>query len=132
MIIWIRRKTFFMPRLDFCQMAHVYDQWSNISKERLMVFHVTFNNTSVISWLSVLWVADTRVPGENHRPAVSHGQAFTHNVVSSTPRFYGFRAHSIGGDRHWLHSSCKSNYHKITNTMPLQNKDIYIMMIYVN
>jgi hypothetical protein len=30
------------------------------------VFKVTFNNISVISWLSVLLVEETRVPGENH------------------------------------------------------------------
>jgi hypothetical protein len=34
----------------------------------LMVFNATFNNISVISWLSVLLVEETGVPGENHRP----------------------------------------------------------------
>ena len=33
-----------------------------------MVFHATFNNISVISWRSVLFVEQTGVPGENHRP----------------------------------------------------------------
>ena len=37
-----------------------------------MVFNTTFNNISVISWQSVLLVEETRVPGENHRLAVSH------------------------------------------------------------
>jgi hypothetical protein len=37
-----------------------------------MVFKSTFNNISVISWRSVLLVAETEVPGENHRPATSH------------------------------------------------------------
>jgi hypothetical protein len=31
-----------------------------------MVFHATFNNVSVILWLSVLLVEETKVPGENH------------------------------------------------------------------
>ena len=31
-----------------------------------------FNNISVVSWWSVLLVEETRVPGENHRPAASH------------------------------------------------------------
>jgi hypothetical protein len=31
-----------------------------------MVFNVTFNNISVISWRSVLLVEETEVPGENH------------------------------------------------------------------
>jgi len=30
-----------------------------------MVFNVTFNNISVISWRSVLFVEETGVPGEN-------------------------------------------------------------------
>ena len=33
---------------------------------RFMVFNVTFNNISAISWRSVLLVEETRVPGENH------------------------------------------------------------------
>jgi len=34
----------------------------------LMVFNATFNNISVISWQSVLLVAETGGPGENLRP----------------------------------------------------------------
>jgi hypothetical protein len=30
------------------------------------VFNATFNNISVISWQSVLFVEETAVPGENH------------------------------------------------------------------
>jgi hypothetical protein len=37
-----------------------------------MMFNATFNNISAISWRSVLLVTETRVPGENHRPAASH------------------------------------------------------------
>ena len=39
------------------------------------VFNATYNNISVISfifWQSVLLVEETRVPGENHRPAESY------------------------------------------------------------
>ena len=32
----------------------------------VMVFNVTFNNISVISWLSVLLVEEIGVPRENH------------------------------------------------------------------
>jgi hypothetical protein len=39
---------------------------------RVMVFNATFNNISVISWRSFLSVEETGVPGENHRPVVSH------------------------------------------------------------
>jgi hypothetical protein len=38
----------------------------------LMVLNATFNNISAISWQSVLLVEETRVTGENHRPAASH------------------------------------------------------------
>ena len=44
-----------------------------------MVFDVTFNNISIILWWSVLLVVETRVPGENHRPAA----IFTENVKES-------------------------------------------------
>ena len=37
-----------------------------------MVFNATFNHNSVMSWLSVLLVEETRVPGEIHQPAASH------------------------------------------------------------
>ena len=36
------------------------------------VFNATFNNISVISWLSALLVEETGVSGENHRPARIH------------------------------------------------------------
>jgi hypothetical protein len=35
----------------------------------VMMFNITFNNISVISWQSVLLVEET---GENHQPAKSH------------------------------------------------------------
>jgi len=35
----------------------------------VMVFNATFINISVISWRWVLLVEETRLPGENHRPA---------------------------------------------------------------
>jgi hypothetical protein len=50
-----------------------------------MVFNATFNCILVISRQSVLLVEETGIPGENHRPAVSHWQTLSHNVVSSTP-----------------------------------------------
>ena len=53
----------------------------------VMVFNATFHNISVILWLSVLFVEETGVPGENHRSAVSHWQTLSHNIVSSTPSY---------------------------------------------
>jgi hypothetical protein len=52
-----------------------------------MVFNATFNTISVISWRSVLLVEETIVPGEQHRPGVSHWQTLSRNIVSSTPRY---------------------------------------------
>jgi hypothetical protein len=51
-----------------------------------MVFNATFNNISAISWRRVLLVKKNGVRGENHRPAASHCQTSSHNVVSSTLR----------------------------------------------
>ena len=51
-----------------------------------MMFSATFNNILAISWQSVLLVEETRVLGENHRPAASNWQILSHDVVSSTPR----------------------------------------------
>jgi hypothetical protein len=42
-----------------------------------MVFNATFNNISAILWRSVLFVEETGVPGENHRPATSHKSLIT-------------------------------------------------------
>ena len=36
-----------------------------------MVFNAIFNNTSVISWMSVLLVEETGVLGKNHRPVAN-------------------------------------------------------------
>jgi hypothetical protein len=54
-----------------------------------MVLNATFNNISVISWPSALLVKETGVTGECYRPAASHRQTKSHNVVSSTPRLSG-------------------------------------------
>ena len=37
-----------------------------------VVFYSTFNNISVISWLSVLLLDESGGPGENYRHAISH------------------------------------------------------------
>ena len=52
-----------------------------------MVFNAIFNNMSVISWRSFLLVDEIGVPGENHRPVVSHWETLVQKVVSSTPRY---------------------------------------------
>ena len=61
----------------------------------VMVFNATSNNISVIQWRSVLLVEETRVTGENHRPATSHWQKSTRNLS-------GIRTHNVSGDRHFV------------------------------
>ena len=58
----------------------------------------------VILWQSVLLMDETGVPGENHRPAVSHWQTLSHNVVSSTFCLSGVQTRNVSGDKQWLHS----------------------------
>ena len=83
----------------------------------LMVFNATFNNISVISWRSVSLVKEMGVPGENHKPAASHWQTLSHNVVSSTPRHErGFVLTTLvvmGTD---FTANCKFSYHTIMTT----------------
>ena len=61
----------------------------------VIIFNAHFNNMSVISWWSVSLVEETGVSKENHRPATSHWQTLSQNVVSSTH-------HSFSSERHWL------------------------------
>ena len=39
---------------------------------KVMVLDATFNNISVMSWLSALLIEVTGVPEENYRPAACH------------------------------------------------------------
>jgi hypothetical protein len=70
------------------------------ARVRVMVFNATFNNISVISWRPILLVEKTGVPGESHRPVISHYQTVSHNQenVSSTPHLNGVRTHNVSGD----------------------------------
>ena len=52
-----------------------------------MVFNAILNNISAVSWFSVLLVEETGVHVEHHRPVASQWQTWSHNVVSSTPRY---------------------------------------------
>ena len=81
-----------------------------------MVFNVTFNNISVILRWSVLLVVETGVAGENHWPAASNWQTWSHNV-SSAPAWAGFKLTTLVVIGTNCIGSHKSNYHTITTMM---------------
>ena len=56
-----------------------------------MVFNAIFNNISVYIMVVRFIGGETGVPWEYHRPATSHWQTLSHNVVSSTPLLSGIR-----------------------------------------
>jgi len=47
---------------------------------RVLALNASFNNISVIVWLSDLLMEETGVLEENHGPASSHRQTLSHNV----------------------------------------------------
>jgi hypothetical protein len=96
----------------------------------MMVFNATFNNISVISWRSVLFVEEAGGPGENHRPVASHWQTLSHNVVHfAWSRFEHTTSVVVGTD---CIGSCKTNYHATTDTTdPVTDDHIYCQFVVV-
>jgi hypothetical protein len=87
-----------------------------------MVFNATFNSISM---------EDTGVVGENLRPATSHWQTVSRNVVSSTPRL---RWGSNSQRKWWLtrdldtdrHNKFHCNYHTIAAQTTILWKQIWM------
>ena len=57
--------------MDVCQDNEWFNAIHFLAENMLlwigfMVFNATFNNISVISWMPVLLMEETGVPGENH------------------------------------------------------------------
>ena len=65
----------------FPQWTYLNINWSIVG---VLVFNTSFNNILVISWRSVLLVKKIGVLGQKHRPATSHWEILSQNVVSST------------------------------------------------
>jgi hypothetical protein len=63
--------------LYFFTLDHIYFQENMLTSLYIVC---------ILSSSYILLVDETGVPGENHRPVVSHLQALSHNVVSSTSR----------------------------------------------
>ena len=89
-----------------------------------MVFNANFNNISVLSWRSVLWMEKT-----TDMPQVT--DKLYHTMLYRVyPCLSGIRAHNVSGDKHRLYTcSCKSNYLMITTTT---NPYIYIYIYYTS
>ena len=90
--IWIHRImyifSYFLKRFFCLYSLHVWIFQLSITGlslqvSRFMAFSATYNNISVISWLSVLLVEETGVPGENYWPDASHWQKLLHNEQGS-------------------------------------------------
>ena len=78
-----------------------------------MVFNITCNTISAISWRSVLLAEQTGVHRETTYMQLISGKLYhilyrAHSVLS------GIRAHNFNGDSTDCKSSCKFNYHMIT------------------
>ena len=84
----------------------------------IMVFNTTFNNISAISLRSVLLLEESEVLREHYRPAASHWQTLSHNVVKIS-LWAGIELTTLSVIDTGCTGSCKSNNHTImTTTIP--------------
>jgi hypothetical protein len=80
-----------------------------------MVFNASFNNISITTWRSVLFVEETGVTGENHqadaRPNLYHIMLCRVHLT-----WAGFELTALVAMGIKYIGSCKSNYHTLTTT----------------
>jgi hypothetical protein len=89
------------------------------------VFDTTFNKISVISY-PVLFMEETGVPGETHRPVASHWQTLSHNVIHIS--LIEIRTTSVVMSTHCI-DSCISNCHMNTATTVPVDVMIYLTIV---
>ena len=80
----------------------------------------------IISWQPVLLVEETRVPVENHRPAASHCETLSDNVVSSITRLSGNRGLklNISSSQHDILKNCKTVRKQTKNKLYLLKENV--------
>ena len=81
-----------------------------------------------ISWRSVLFVEETGVSRENHRPVASYWQTLSHNIVHIALREIRMELSVVIGND--CIGSCKSNYHTITARRP-QHVGLFIFFLVI-
>ena len=92
------------------------------------MFNTTFKNISVISWRSVLLEEETRVPGENHRSALSYWQPLPHNVVSSNMKQQTDQCIEFNNNRLCYHRNSYSYMYTKTSDVSLQVLGLWCLM----
>jgi hypothetical protein len=57
---------------SYCLFIYLFNSSQTQFRVMIVVYNAILNTISVILWRSVLLVEETGIPGENHRPAISH------------------------------------------------------------
>ena len=92
-----------------------------------VVFNVTFNIFSVISWWSILLVEEIEGPGKKP-PTMSQVNVNLYHIMLDTSYWSGFKLTSVVIGTDYL-CSFKSNYHTITVTTAPKE---YVYLININ
>ena len=78
----------------------------------------------------IIFVDETRVPGENHRPVTGHWQTWSHNAVSITPRLEKDSNSQINKDCLFIFVNWIIFY--VTLTLHFNHLDAWAKVINVN
>jgi hypothetical protein len=70
----------------------------DIGEARYIVLNAIFNNISVISWSSVLWVEKTEYPLKSTDLPQVTGKLYRVPIA-----MIGIKIHNFSGDKHWLY-----------------------------